>query len=795
MILNVKWSRVSCYLLVSFCVLLLSLWIVNRLFPLDLPNQKGDFSSVVLDDEGYPLRAFADDNGVWRYKVSLEEVSPEYIEALISYEDRYFYHHFGVNPVSFFRAAWQYIYYQRIVSGGSTLTMQVARLLHPHSRTLWGKLQQILRAIQLEWHLSKEQILTLYINYAPFGGTLEGVQAASYQYLRKPASELRPAEAALLTVLPQAPSRYRPDRYPDRATDARNKVIKRLVEYNVWSEQKAQKVKQEPVVVWKPEQPFVAPLLARRLHQNNPHKAVIKTHIKRGLQQRISGYVRDYASLQGDGVSMAVLVVDNKNQHVISYVGSAAMSDNSRAGHVDMVQAIRSPGSTLKPLLFGLAIDENLIHSHSLLSDVPRITSHYRPGNFSKGFSGPVSASDALQRSLNIPFVQLIDAYGAQLFANKLAHVLNPLNIPGKKANASIILGGAGISLERLVTLHSSFANKGWVKPLSFESLKLENENGESIGKHVKKQPERRLLSEASAWITWKTLTDLTLPEQFRWGGSNENRPKIAWKTGTSWGSRDTWAVGSVSEYTIGVWVGRPSGEPLKGALGVKTAAPALFTIFDMLQTEHSPPERSFSVVDKTICWPDGRASHLSSARCDRSLLALTKNGVTPRTLQPESGLAFHQANKTIMIDPITKLRLTEQCGSLSGIAKIVTLWPRQMEPWLATKERRSARIAQYSHNCLVIPKQADELNIMGIENEQQLFRLDSTPLQKNVYATGAFGKVSWYLNGQWLNTQTKPLHLILPLNLSGNVELVAIDEQGITGRLNFSINNDLILQ
>ena len=291
---------------------------------------------------------------------------------------------------------------------------------------------------------------------------LEGVQAASYQYLRKPVSQLRAAEAALLTVLPQAPSRYRPDRFPKRATQARNKVINRLVKFGKWSPEKALRVKQEPVVVWKLQQPFVAPLLARQLKQNFSHKTVIETHIKRDLQTRIASYVKDYAHLQGKGVSMAVLVVDNRNQKVVSYVGSADMQDHSRAGHVDMIQATRSPGSTLKPLLYGLAIDKGLIHSQSLLADVPRVTSRYRPGNFSNGFAGPVSASEALQRSLNIPFVQLIEAYGEQRFVNKLAHSLYPLIIPEQKANAAIILGGAGTSLESLVSLHASFA-KRWL--------------------------------------------------------------------------------------------------------------------------------------------------------------------------------------------------------------------------------------------------------------------------------------------------------------------------------------------
>ena len=777
-----KFKRRGVYLLLSVLFGVASLWFFNIIYPLALPDQQKEFASVVLDDEGYPLRAFADKKGVWRYQVSLDDVSPEYLDALITYEDRYFYLHPGINPISFVRATWQYIYHQRIVSGASTITMQVARLLHPHQRSLLGKLQQVLRALQLEWHLSKAQILTIYINHAPFGGTVEGVQAASYQYLRKPASQLRPAEAALLTVLPQAPSRYRPDRYPQRATQARNKVIKRLVKFGLWSEQKALKVMQEPISVWKPQQPFVAPLLARRLHQKHPEKKVIKTHIQRELQQRISAYVQGYASLIGDGVSMAVLVVDNHNQHVISYVGSASMQDASRAGHVDMVKAIRSPGSTLKPLLFGLAIDQNLIHSQSLLADVPRLSSRYRPRNFTKVLAGPVTASDALQRSLNIPFVQLIEAYGEQLFVNKLAHVLQPLTIPKNKASAAVILGGAGISLESLVGLHSSFANGGWVNPLVFESLTTKS--------RVK---GRRLLSEESAWITWKTLTGVTAPKQFRWGLSNEKRPLLAWKTGTSWASRDTWAIGSTAEYTIGVWVGRPSGEPLKGALGVKTAAPALFTVLDMLNGQHLQPERPLGVIDKEICWPDGRSVTLAKGECDRRLFALTKQGVTPRTLQVESGLAFHQAQQTVILDAITKLRLSSECGALSGIRQKVTLWPRQMEPWLSYREKRSARIPKYSPRCLAIPKQADALIIGGIEDQQQLYRLDPEPIQLMVNVSGAVGEVSWYLNGQWLSTQTKPLRLKLPEYLNGDVELVAIDVNGITGRVKFEVKDSLI--
>ena len=789
-ILLIKWMRNSVYSLFFICFFLSLSWLANVVYPLALPNQQADFATVVLDDEGYPLRAFADKNGVWRYHVNLDEVSPEYLNALIAYEDKYFYHHFGVNPISFVRAAWQYVINQRIISGGSTLTMQVARLLHPHERTLLGKLKQISRAFQLEWHLSKQEILSLYINYAPFGGTLEGVQAASYQYLRKPVSDLRPAEAALLAVLPQAPSYYRPDRHPKRATLARDKVIDRLSTQGIWSKQKAESVKQEPVVVWEPEQPLTAPLLARRLKQENPHKGVIKTFIQRGLQEQISRYVLDYAASQGEGVSMAVLVVDNQTQHVISYVGSSSILDSSRAGHVDMVRAIRSPGSTLKPLLFGLAIDDNLIHSQSLLADVPRLNSRYRPGNFSNGFDGPVSATRALQRSLNIPFVQLIEAYGEQKFVNKLKHVLQPLVIPGSKANAAVILGGAGASLQSLVSLHSSFANEGWVKPLIFEDTKLSPQKNKQTG--------RRLMSEAAAWITWKTLTGLTPPEQFSWGLSKQTRPILAWKTGTSWSSRDAWAIGSTKLHTIGIWVGKPNGEPLRNALGVTTAAPALFSILDMLQGEHLKgkslqPKRPFTVEDKEICWPDGRSVNLVKEGCDRHLFALTKDGVTPRTLQIESGAAVHNAMQNIIVEPNNHLRLLGSCGELTGEVKQVGVWPRQLEPWLPARERRTARIPKYSSECLTIPTQDETLTIVGITDKQQLYRQASESIQKQIYATGAFGKVSWYLNGENIANQAEPLHLKLAAQLNGEMELVAVDEHGISGRIVFAIKDDLI--
>ena len=645
----------------------------NKLFPLQLPDSHSSFSTVVLDSEGFPLRAFADNEGIWRYQVTTDQVSSWYIEALLNYEDRYFYQHPGVNPLSLLRASWQWLSSGEIISGGSTLTMQVARLLYPHTRTLAGKFSQIFRALQLEYAFSKKEILELYLNYAPFGGTIEGVQAASFQYFQKPASELRQSEAALLAVLPQAPSRLRPDRYPDTARKARDKVLDRLQGYQVWPQQEIDHAKQESIAAWELDSPMVAPILSRRLTQTLPDQRVIKTTIARTIQKPLEEYAKNYARLQGEGISAAILVVENNTHSIKAYIGSSDFLDYSRAGQVDMVNAIRSPGSTLKPFLYGLAIDDNLIHSESLMADVPRVTRQYRPGNFSRGFSGAVSISEALQRSLNIPFVQLIEAYGEQRFANKLAHVLQPLQIPEGSASAAVILGGAGSSLQRLVSLYSTLARNGYVNTL----VVTENQDN---------QQQRRLLSKEAAWITYKTLQGVNLPPGYNFGLSRELRPKVAWKSGTSYDHRDVWAIGVTRDYTIGVWLGRPDGMPMRKKMGASVAGPLLFTAFELVDPNSAAITKPTKVEKALICWPDGRSQNSVHSQCDEQRLAWTKQGVTPRTLLPENGRLFFKPEHRILINPDTDLRVNRNCSTSKVISKTISLWPLALESWLPRK-------------------------------------------------------------------------------------------------------------
>ena len=394
--LNGRVVKRVCFVLIGSGLFSLLLFLAaDKLWPLPDPNRVR--SVLILSENRTPLRAFADEAGVWRYPVRVDEVSPLYIQALLEYEDRWFYKHPGINPYALIRAAWQRVTQGKVISGGSTLSMQVARILDPHSKTLAGKGWQMFRALQLEWHYSKDDILSFYLNLAPFGGPIEGVQTASYAWLHKSAANLSHAEAALLAVLPQAPSRLRPDRNPELAQRYRDKVLQRMASQGIWSSNVVADAMIEPVVKAYFQQPMLAPLFAQRMKplafaQN---VARLPTSLNANTQWAVENILRTRVNILPDKASLAVLVMENKTGLVRAYAGSADFFDQERFGQVDMVQALRSPGSTLKPFLYGMALDDGLIHSASLLSDVPVKLEQYAPQNFFKNFSGPISATQA----------------------------------------------------------------------------------------------------------------------------------------------------------------------------------------------------------------------------------------------------------------------------------------------------------------------------------------------------------------------------------------------------------------
>lgn len=757
------------WLAVAPFFILLALWAADNLWP--LPLNEVHPARVVVAHDGTPLWRFADAGGIWRYPVTIEEVSPRYLEALINYEDRWFWQHPGVNPFSVARAAWQDLTAGRVISGGSTLTMQVARLLDPHPRTFGGKIRQLWRALQLEWHLSKRDILTLYLNRAPFGGTLQGIGAASWAYFGKPPARLSYADAALLAVLPQAPSRLRPDRWPERAEAARNKVLDRMAAQGVWPAETVRESREEPVWLAPRQMPQLAPLFARMMLSKSQNDKIVTT-LDAGLQRQLEDLARVWKGRLPARSSLAMIVVDHTDMSVRGWVGSVDLNDDSRFGHVDMVTAIRSPGSVLKPFVYGLALDDALIHPASLLQDVPRRTGDYRPGNFDSGFHGPVSMSDALVRSLNLPAVQVLEAYGPKRFAAKLRNVGLPLYLPaGAAPNLSLILGGAGARLDEMAAAYSAFARHG-------KAAKLRLQPDDPLW-------ERPLMSPGAAWIIRRIMADEAQPLP------DNALPRIvplAWKTGTSYGYRDAWAIGVNARYIIGIWTGRPDGTPVVGQFGFASAVPLLNQVNNLLLAHAGRlPEdpRPQTVSRGVICWPGGQSLPPGDSNCRRRLATwLLDDSQPPTLLLPEqegiNGIRF-----PVWLDD-TGRRVAADCPQAREHTFIV--WPRPLEPWLPSTERRSARLPVASALCPPLQgSNAAPLMLSGIREGALIRQL---PGQENVTlpvsTTGGKGHRWWFLNGEPVNSANNRLSLLL--NIAGRYQLVVIDESGQVAAVNFEL-------
>ncbi|HHT5347012.1 TPA: peptidoglycan glycosyltransferase PbpC [Raoultella planticola] len=754
-------------------MLWLAVLVADRLWP--LPLHEVAPARVVVAEDGTPLWRFADKQGVWRYPVALDDVSPRYLQALIQYEDRWFWRHPGVNPFAVIRAAWQDLTAGRVVSGGSTLTMQVARLLDPHPRTFGGKLRQLWRALQLEWHLSKSEILTLYLNRAPFGGTLQGIGAASWAYLGKPPAQLSYGEAALLAVLPQAPSRLRPDRWPLRAQAARDKVLARMRSQGVWSDKAVQEAIEEPVWLFPRQMPQLAPLFSRRVLASSRKEKVVTT-LDAGLQRQLEDLALNWKARLPPRSSLAMVVVDHTNMKVRGWVGSADISDDSRFGHIDMVSALRSPGSVLKPFVYGMALDDGLIHPASLLQDVPRRFSDYRPGNFDSGFHGPVSASEALVRSLNLPAVQVLEAYGPKRFAATLRNAGLPLTLPaGAEPNLSLILGGTGTKLEDIVAGYSAFARHGKVARLRM----------------TPDDPlvERPLLSPGAAWIIRRILAGEAQPVP---DASLVQVVPLAWKTGTSYGYRDAWAVGVNARYLIGIWTGRPDGTPVVGQFGFASAVPLLNQVNNMLLARPAmgrgglPTDpRPQTVSAATICWPGGQSLAPGDSNCRRRLATWLLDDSQPPTLllpgQEEGrGIRF-----PVWLDEQGR-RVAADCPG--AVRKVVDVWPLPLEPWLPPAERRAARSGAVSPDCP--PPQATEvapLVLSGVREGAVIKRLPGTTrVMLALQTTGGEGRRWWFINGE---PQTAVgASATLPLARPDRYQLVVMDESGQVVTANFTL-------
>lgn len=567
LVLQAKGRRRLKLALTASAVFVMAVCAADRLLPPDTSRFEAS-GRLVVDRNGEPLRYLPAEHGVWRLRIAPEDVDPQYLELLLAYEDQRFYAHPGVDPLAVGRAALGNLRSGRILSGASTITMQVARLLHEPRRGWFGKIEQSLRALQLEARYSKREILSMYLTLAPFGGNIEGVHMASRIFFGKDPTTLSLAETALLIALPQSPTARRPVSHPQNAIAGRDQVLKRLTEAGHINAIDAQAATDDALPTRRQALPFVAPHLAAAVARRTD-AAVVRTGIDGGLQQKLEKLAQQEATWFPDPATMAIIVAELPSRRILASVSGHDF--NGAQGEVDLTTAIRSPGSTLKPFIYALALDHGDIHPETVIDDRPTRFGTYLPRNFDRQFQGRITMRDALQQSLNVPAVAVLERLEPGRFASELQSlgIRMVLPAPHEEPGLAIALGGVGTTLRDLVGLYAMLADDGRYRALS--ALQAESA-----------APDHIVMRPAAARQIGDILADAPRPNGIQ-STANNLADRIAYKTGTSYGFRDAWSVGYTGNHVVGVWVGRPDGTPRPGSYGRNTAAPLMFHIFDIL--------------------------------------------------------------------------------------------------------------------------------------------------------------------------------------------------------------------
>lgn len=562
-----RWIKRS---LIALAASVLLFFLLHFLFP--LPDRIS-YSTIITDSKNEVLHAYLTPDEKWRMQTTLAEISPTLKKAIVFKEDQYFYRHPGINLLAIFRAFGNNLLQGRRTSGASTITMQVARALEPGSRTYWHKLREMFRALQLEWKYSKDEILQLYLNLVPYGGNIEGVKSASVLYFGKNPDHLSLAEITALSIIPNRPSSLVMGKHNEKIRQERNRWLRRFGEAGLFNEKEVNDALAEPLEAQRGTVPRFIPHLAHKLKQSGD--PIIQTTIDMNLQSKTEKLVEDYVrTLRLKGIkNAAVLVIDNRTHEVVSYIGSADFRDTTDGGQVNGAAAVRQPGSTLKPLLYGLCMDEGLLTPKMVITDVAVNYAGYSPENYDRQFNGYVTMEYALEHSLNIPAVKSLNRFGIDAFTDKLIQCrFEQVRKDRKKLGLSMVLGGCGATLEELTGMYTLFSAGGTYIP--FTLVKKEKDTS---------QKPVRILSEGSTFMINEILSKVNRPDfPLNWQ-STEHMPKIAWKTGTSYGRRDAWSIGYNHHYTVGVWAGNFSGQGVPELSGANIATPLLFRIFNTI--------------------------------------------------------------------------------------------------------------------------------------------------------------------------------------------------------------------
>lgn len=748
-------SRVVYSLIIlPICVIALDL-----IFP--LPNPK-EFSKVIYAKDGTMLSAYLTRDDKWRMKTNLDEVSPDLINAIIEKEDQWFYWHFGVNPIAIVRALFQNVSRGERVSGASTITMQLARMLEPSSRTYGKKFLEILRALQLELHYSKKEILEMYLSLLPYGGNIEGIKSAAHIYFNRPPDKLSLSQGILLAIIPNDPNSFRLEKGSENWTKARNAWLNKFNEMGTFGEKEIKDAYDEPVNVVryqiKNEAPHFSRYIAQSFSGDNLH-TTLNLSIQKTAERLLLNYVNRVRSK--DVSNGAVLIIDNKANSVVGYCGSADFNDVNSAGQVNGVLALRSPGSTLKPALYTLAFDTGLLTPEMKLLDTPTDINGYEPENFDLKFNGEVSSKFALVNSLNIPAVRLLQEVGLEKFISLLAKSgFTDIDRQKKDLGLSLILGGCGVRLEQLTRFFTIYSRKGKLSPLRYlQQETFEEENGEKV------------FSEAAAFITSQILATNERPDfpvEFLY---TTNLPKIAWKTGTSYGKRDAWAIGYNPDYTIGVWMGNFDGHGAPELSGAQMAVPLLFELFNAIDYKPKKKwfDRSKEVGEREVCSETGL---FLTPNCAKYI----KDYFIKRT-SPNIKCNLY---KTFYVDEKETKQYCPDCLPNEGYKKVnYPMYSSELTLWLIKNKMEFKRPPPHNPLCqakksgndpVILSPSADyEYYIEENSNQQLLLQAASDPSVKTHY---------WYINDEFYKS-CKPGEKLFFEPQKGNLRITCMDDLG----------------
>lgn len=756
-----KWLAVPAGLLVIFFSL-------NFIFP--LPDHI-EYSTIITDDKGEVIHAFLTRDEKWRMKTELNEISPLLRKTIVHKEDKNFYHHPGVDAIAMTRAFVKNIFRMKRTSGASTITMQVARALEPKRRTYFNKCIEMFRALQLEMKYSKDEILQMYLNLVPYGSNIEGVKSASILYFQKNPDHLSLAEITALSIIPNRPSTLVIGKNNDKIVVERNKWLHRFAEDKVFTEKEIQDALDEPLTASRTSVPKLAPQFAYKLKKQGGDN--IHSFINLNMQLKSEKLVQDYVrTLSFKNIhNAAVIVINNETHRVVTYVGSANFTDTTDGGQVNGAAAIRQPGSTLKPLLYGMCLDAGLMTPKMTLTDVAVNYDGYAPENYDKQFNGYVTMQYALEHSLNIPAVKSLRLLGKDKFVQQLSACnFQQVRKDQRKLGLSLILGGCGASLEELTALFSLFANDGkFVAPdyVQYDTIKTKQEKR----KKFSNKKVETVLSPASTFMINEILSKVNRPDfPLNWQ-STEKMPKIAWKTGTSYGRRDAWSIGYNKHFTVGIWVGNFSGVGVPDLSGANVATPLLFKIFNTIDYDgdkdwfQQPKDCDMRMVCSETGLPPGD---------------YCTNLVTDYFIPLTSSAQKCNHMQEVMVSGDEKISYCKMCMPEVGYKKkLYKIIGADMQAWMTEHKIAYEKIPPHNPNCEKIFKEGSPAIVSPSNNAEYFINSkDPQPLQLACNTGNDVSKVYWYINNKFYkSTDAKTRIFFIPEE--GPVKISCTDDKG----------------